>query len=166
MTEPDVTPEDALEIAKEAVRRVNELEQENQTLREQVEHLEDQVADLEVRVEDHYENTNYEQLTLSEKVQKVRHHAYEKAVEGRGMTKLDYNAIMWEVFNGEPGTKHCYKLIRKAAGLDDRKTGSEVPGFTARDPDGESYHLAVDASRVNEHAMDFPENKTQPAGAD
>jgi len=165
MSQPEVTPEDALQIAQRALQRVNELESEKTELEAQVSELQDRVSSLELNQEEHYENRDYSALSLQEKINKVRQHGFQKASDGHGKAKLDYKDIMWEVFDGEPGTKHCYKLIRKAAGLGDEKTGSQYPGFYARDPDAESYHLAVDASRAKTASDFFGENKTQAEGA-
>lgn len=162
MTQPDVTAEDALNIAQQALQKANEVDD----LRERVEALEDELTAVKMRQQERDENTEYDQLTLDEKVGMVRQHGYRKATNGHGKATLDYDDIMWGVFDGEPGTKHCYKLIRRAAGLTDQKTGSDQLGFTARDPDGGNYHLAIDADRAKETVSLFPENKTNPAGAD
>lgn len=162
MTQPDVTAEDALNIAQQALQKANEVDD----LRERVEDLEDELTAVKMRQQERDENTEYDQLTLDEKVGMVRQHGYRKATNGHGKATLDYDDIMWGVFDGEPGTKHCYKLIRRAAGLTDQKTGSDQLGFTARDPDGGNYHLAIDADRAKETVSLFPENKTEPAGAD
>lgn len=162
MTQPDVTAEDALNIAQQALQKANEVDD----LRERVQELEDELTAVKMRQQERDENTEYDQLTLDEKVGMVRQHGYRKATNGHGKATLDYDDIMWGVFEGEPGTKHCYKLIRRAAGLTDQKTGSDQLGFTARDPDGGNYHLAIDADRAKETVSLFPENKTEPAGAD
>jgi len=156
--QPDVRPEDALQVAQRALQKANELEGD-------VDALQDRIVELELRLSEIDDQRDYDSLTLDEKIGMVREHAYQKARDGHGKATLDYNDIMWSVFDGEPGTKHCYKLIRRAAGLrDDRRTGSEVPGFRARDPDGDAYHLAVDAEQAKRGAAFFPENKTSSEG--
>jgi len=92
----------------------------------------------------------------------VREHAFRKATDGHGRTTLDYDDVMWEVFDGEPGTKHCYKLLRLAAGGDEDDRDSihdGVPGFVIRDPDDGNFHLAVDADLAKQGVAFFPENK-------
>jgi hypothetical protein len=85
----------------------------------------------------------------------VREHAYRKAQSAGGMAKLDYDDIMWSVFDGEPGTKHCYKLMRKAAG---------VPGFEHRDPSDGNKHLAVNADRAKRSTAFSPRTKPSTEG--
>lgn len=162
MSNPDVTPQDALEIAQRAMQKANEVD----ALRDRIDELESDVIALRMRLSERDDESEYHELTLDDKVGMVRQHGFKKARSRNGKATLDYNDVMWSVFDGEPGTKHCYKLIRRAAGLDEQETGSEYPGFTARDPEGSNYHLAVDASRVKDAASLFPENKTEPAGAD
>jgi len=154
---PDVRPEDAVRVAQRALAKVNDLEG-------RVDELEETVTAAELRLSELDEDRSYEALSLDEKIGIVREHAFEKATDRGGRTTLDYDDIMWEIFDGNPGTKHCYKLIRRAAGLDDEKTGSEIPGFRARDPDGGVYHLAVDAEEAKRGAAFFPENKTGSEG--
>jgi len=162
MSTTDVTAEDALHIAKRALRKANEVDD----LRDNVDELDDELTALKCRLSERDDDTAYESLTLEEKVGMVREHGYKKASNGHGRAMLDYSDVMWEVFDGEPGNNHCYKLIRLAAGLEDADTGSETPGFTARDPDGQSYHLAIDAAKAKAEFGFYPRNKTEQAGAD
>jgi len=163
MSNQDMTAQDALHIAKQALGKANEVDD----LRETVEKLEDDLTAVKMRLSEMDDDRSYESLTLDEKVGMVREHGYKKAKNGHGRATLDYSDIMWEVFDGEPGTKHCYKLIRLAAGLENGiKTGSEFPGFTARDPDNESYHLGIDAETAKARPELFPENKAAQEGAD
>jgi len=162
MTQPDVTAEDAIAVAQQALQKANEVDD----LRKRVQDLEDELTAVKMRQQERDENTEYDQLTLDEKVGMVGQYGYRRATNGHGKATLDYDNIMWGVVDGEPGTKHCYKLIRRAAGLSEQKTGSDQLGFTARDPDGGNYHLAMDADRAKETVSLFPENKTEPAGAD
>lgn len=163
--QPDVRPEDAIQVAQRALQKVNELEGDLEAHQDETDKLRERLVELELRLSEIDDNRDYESLTLDEKIGMVREYAYQKARDGHGKTTLDYDDIMWSVFDGEPGAKHCYKLIRRAAGLcDDRRTGSEVPGFRARDPDGDAYHLAVDAEQAQRGAAFFPENKTSSEG--
>jgi hypothetical protein len=160
---PDVRPEDALQVAQRALAKINEYE-------DRVDDLEGDVMELQLRLSEIDENRPYEALSLDEKIGMVREHAYKKARDGHGKAMLDYDDIMWEIFDGEPGNNLCYKLIRLAAGLTDnddggdRPTGSKFPGFKARDPDGGNYHLAVDAEEAKQSAAFSSRNKTTPAG--
>lgn len=146
---PDVTPEDALQVAQRALAKVNGLEQELEKLRTERDDLAEDLAAVQLRLSEMDEDRSYESLSVEEKVGMVREHAFERARDGHGRAKLDYDDIKWEIFDGKPGNNTCYRLIRLAAGLeDDEKTGSNVRGFTARDPGGENYHLAVDAEKA------------------
>lgn len=162
MSQPDVTPQDALAIAQQALQKANEVDD----VADEIDDLRERVVALELRLSELDDDTEYQSLTLDQKVGMVRQHGFNKATDGHGRATLDYSDIEWEVFDGEPGTNHCYKLIRLAAGLDDEKTGSEYPGFTARDPDGDNYHLAIDADRAKQNAEFYSRNKTDPATAD
>jgi hypothetical protein len=166
VTNPDVTPQDALEIAQRAMQKASSAEQENQQLRDEIDDLRDDLVEVRVRLSEMDDDKDYQSLTLEDKVGKVREHGYRKARNRNGRAMLDYSDVMWEVFDGSPGNNHCYKLIKLAAGLEDEKTGSECPGFTARDPDNGSYHLAINADRVKQNAEFYSRNKADQAGAD
>lgn len=160
--EVDVRPEDALQVAQRALAKANELdEQYGDTVAE----LEESVTALELRLSEMDDDRQYDERTLDEKVGMVREHGFEKATQHGGRTQLTYDDVMWEVFDGEPSPSHCYKLIRLAAGLSDgADTGSEVPGFRARDPDTGTYHLAVDADRAKDGVAFYSENKAHSEG--
>jgi len=157
MSDVDITPRDVLEVAQRALAKVNELEREHEQLQERF-------VEVELRLSEIDDERGYAEYSLDEKVGLVREHAYRKARTQGGRTKLYYDDVMWGVFDGEPGPAHCYKLIRRAAGLDDEKTGGRTPGFRARDPENDSYHLAVDADRVKDGVAFFSENKTSSEG--
>lgn len=110
--------------------------------------LQDDLTALELRVSELDENRDPADLSADEKVGMVREHGFRKATEGHGRAKLDYDDIKWEIFGGDIGDSTCYRLIRKAAGLSDEKTGSTIDGFTARNPAGDNYHLAIDAQEA------------------
>jgi hypothetical protein len=141
----DVTARDALAIAQRALGKVNDVDGRVDAHDDEIEALREQVTALELRLSEIDDDRDAGDLTLDEKIGAVREHAFEKANDGHGKAKLDYSAIKWEVFDGEIGQSTCYRLIRRAAGLDEAKTGSAVGGFTARDPSDGNYHLAVDA---------------------
>lgn len=163
--QPDVRPEDALQVAQRALAKANEIAEDGSARDDDIEELTDRIVAVELRLSEIDEERPYEALTLDEKIGMVREHAFEKALDRNGRVKLDYADIKWEVFDGDPGNKHCYKLMRKAAGDDEheqRDMNDGVPGFAVRDPAGESRHLAVDAERVKRGAAFFPGNKTLP----
>jgi len=161
----DVSARDALAIAQRALARVNEFEDRVDQLEAQRGELQEDLTGVKLRLSEIDEERPYESLSIDEKVGMVREHAFRKATDRSGRAKLDYDDVMYEVFDGKPGSKHCYKLIRLAAGLEaDEKTGSEIPGFTARNPSGGNYHLAVDAAEAKRGEVFFPRTKTDSGG--
>lgn len=131
-----------------------------------VEDLRDEVTELKLRLSEH-DDADYQDLTLDDKIGRVREHAFRKAQSAGGRAKLDYDDIMWEVFDGEPGTKHCYKLMRRAAGSTEDEQGDINDGqigFVVRDPSGGNRHLAVDAERAKAAPDFFPRTNTASEG--
>jgi len=160
MSEPERTVDDAIQVAQRALSRVIELEE----VADRVDDLEDEVAALSFRLSEMDEERPYSARSLDEKVGMVREHAFERAVEGHGKTTLDYSDVMWGVFDGEPGSDHCYKLMRLAAGVDeDGNEVQDVPGFTFREND-RPMRLAVDAERAKRGVAFSSENKTGGEG--
>lgn len=162
--EPDIRPEDALQVAQRALSKVNDLERQYDELLEDHEDLVKDLTAIRLRLSEINEERPYESLSLDEKIGKVREHAFQRAANGHGKATLDYNDVMWSVFDGDPGSDHCYKLMRLAAGVDD--SGNEiqdVPGFTFLDSE-RPMKLAVDAERAKQGAAFSPENKTASEG--
>jgi len=113
------TVDDVLQVAQRALAKANELEREQDELVDNLDEALEELTALKLRVQENDEETPYAQLTLDDKIGMVREHGFRKANDGHGRTTLDYDDVMWEVFDGEPGTKHCYKLLRLAAGDDE-----------------------------------------------
>jgi len=129
---PDVRPEDALQVAQRALRKVNDLKGDLNDLRAENERLRDRIAELEATTE---VSDDYDQLDRDTKVGMVRGHLIERARQQHGKAAIDYDDVMWEVFDGEPSADHCYTLMQKAATAD---------GFDVRDRQGENRQLVVD----------------------
>ena len=87
----------------------------------------------------------------------VREHAFRKATEMGGHTALDYDAVKWEIFEGEPSASHCYDLMRWA---------SDARGFTVREPTNGNISLAVDAAEAKRGAAFFAAKKDAAEGAE
>jgi hypothetical protein len=81
----------------------------------------------------------------------VREHAFQKASRGSGVAALDYDDIMWEVFDGEPSADHCYTLMKLAA---------DVRGFEVKTPASGNRSLTVDAKEAKRGAVFSSANKT------
>ena len=163
------TVEDAVQVAQRALAKVNELEREQEGREADLEDAREELTALRLRVQDRDEGLDYSQLKLNDKVGMVREHVFRKAVDGHGRAKIDYDDVMWSVFDGEPGPNHCYKLMRLAAAeegddaddLEAKRSSFRdgVLGFAFRDPDGGNKHLAVDADLAQQGVAFYPENK-------
>lgn len=163
----DVTPDDALQVAQRALSKVNELEGELRETEQRLADVEDDLAAALLRLSEQDEERAYRDYTLDEKIGMVREHAFRKASDSHGRAKLTYDDVMWEVFDGEPGAKHCYKLLRLAAGEtdhDQQRMSADVVGFRTKDPDSGTFHLAVDAERAKQSVAFCPENKAAREG--
>lgn len=128
--QPDVRPEDALQVAQRALSKVNEQEQLIEELRERVVALEAAQPD----------RSEYDDLDRQTKVGMVREHLVERARAQHGRAAIDYDDVMWEVFDGEPSADHCYTLMNLAAQAD---------GFNIREPSGGNRELTVNIDATN-----------------
>jgi hypothetical protein len=129
---PDPTPEDAMHVSQRALSMVKDLGDEIEKLREENEELRERVVALEAALPDRGE---YDDLDRQTKVGMVREHLVERARDQHGAAAIDYDGVMWEVFDGEPSADHCYTLMKLAA---------QAEGFDTRDPSGGNKELAVD----------------------
>ena len=146
---PDVSARDALEIAQNALQQANDADQHDE-----IQALHDRVTALELRTSEWVDDREYSEYTLDMKVGLVREHAFNKAIDGTGRASLDYDDVMWGVFDGRPGTKNCYKLLRLAA---------QARGFEYSEASSPTQ-LWVDAAEARRGAAFFPENKTASEG--
>ena len=147
MSEDDVQDlaEDAIQVAQRALAKTLDEEEAREEflekladVRQENERLTERVAELEAKVST--DGRAYETLTRDEKVGMVREHLYKRARAGSGWFKIDYDAIRWEVFDGEPSADHCYTLMELAAAAD---------GFYHKDPENENQYVAVDLDEAN-----------------
>lgn len=162
---PDVQPEDALQVAQRALSKVNDLERERDDLLERVDELEDELTAVNLRLSEMDDEADYRDLTLDTKIGMVREHAFRKADEGHGRATLTYDDVMWEVFEGQPGNNHCYRLLRRAAGYNNEgERTQDVPGFDF-DESSRPMKLTVDAKEAKRSAAFSSRNKTSSEGA-
>ncbi|WP_117365015.1 hypothetical protein [Natrarchaeobaculum sulfurireducens] len=152
---PEVSPEDALQVAQRAMNRCSNLESLVDDLQEENLELANRVTSLELRYQDLDEGRSYDDLDRDGRVGRVREHAFQRAVNGHGRAALDYNDVMWSVFDGEPSADYCYKLMRLAA---------EAPGFDYHNPDGKGKQLTVDANEARTGAAFSSAKKTDSSG--
>lgn len=90
---------------------------EVEDLREENEQLRERVTELESIVEPNPGSTEYEQLTRSQKVHRIRRSLVEKASATNGKFALKYDEVQW-LFDGHPSPSHCYDLMELAGDLD------------------------------------------------
>lgn len=155
MSDSHYTLEDVLQVAQRSLQKANELERQTESLREDFDDAVDDLTAVKLRLSEQDEQRPYDQLGRDTKIGMVREHAFRRANEGRGTATLDYNDVMWSVFDGEPGSDHCYKLMRWA---------EEARGFEVRDPPTESRHLFVDAAEARRGVAFSSENKAGTNG--
>jgi hypothetical protein len=147
----DVSARDALAIAQRALGKANGLEADLDEATDEIERLREDVTSLELRLSEHDDDRDYAELTRDDKVGMVREHAFEKASRGSGVAALDYDDIMWEVFDGEPSADHCYTLMKLAA---------DIRGFEVKTPASGNRSLTVDAKEAKRGAVFSSANKT------
>lgn len=155
--EREITPRDALGIAQRALAKANSLESDVIELQRQRGELAEEIAALELALSEFRDGRRYEDMSRDEKIGMVREHAFRKASQkSNGIASLDYNDVKWGVFDGEPGAKHCYTLMRMAA---------QCEGFAYRESDGPK-RLVADANLAKKTRVFFPENKTTSEGVE
>ena len=81
-----------------------------------VEDLEKRVAELEELVDPDPGGVAYEQLTLDQKVHRIRVALLEQASAGNAPT-MKYDDVRW-LFDGKPSAGHAYDLMERAANAD------------------------------------------------
>jgi len=155
VSDRDISAEDALQVAQRALQKANENASRADELKDEIDDLREELTAQGLRLSEINDERDYAALTLDDKVGMVREHAYRRAVDGHGKHAMDYNDVMWEVFDGEPGAKHCYKLMRLAG---------EAEGFDHVDPADDSQQLRVDAAAAQRGPAFFSENKTAGEG--
>ncbi|WP_049925353.1 hypothetical protein [Halopiger goleimassiliensis] len=150
--EPDVRPEDALQVAQRALQKCNGLEDDLDELRDEYDDLAEELTAVKLRLSEEDDDADYRDLSLDTKIGMVREHAYQKAANGHGKATLTYDDVMWEVFDGEPGNNQCYRLLRRAAGYDnDGNRVQDVSGFDL-DESSRPMKLTVDAKAAKRGA--------------
>ena len=153
MPEDDVSARDALAVAQRALSKANGLEDRVDELEATNDELQNELAQVRLRLSEHDDDRDYRDLSRNDKVGLVREHAFEKA-DG-GTASLDYDDIMWEVFEGEPSADHCYTLMQLAA---------DIRGFEVREPPNRNRVLHVDAREAKRGVVFSSANKTAAEG--
>lgn len=138
MSEQDLTPEDAVQIAQRALAKIGDLEDTIEEQNQTIEHMQERIFALENRLP---ENRDYDSLTKQEKIGMVREHVVQRAREQGGVATVDYDDVIWGPFDGEPSASHCYTLMRKAA---------EADGFRFEDPEHANKRLSVNLDETKD----------------
>lgn len=131
---PKATPRDAVELARTAIQRVNELEDRVEQQQEIIDAQQEQIELLQAAIQ---EPREYDQFDKQTKIGMVQKHLMKRAYDQGGKAKMDYDDVKWEVFDGEPSPYHCYELMKQAAQED---------GFDYQEPSDENKRLVVDLS--------------------
>lgn len=129
MSDPDVRPEDALQVAQRALAKANRLDE----LEERIRELEEDQAKMNLRLSAVDGDRPYDDLNRHEKIGMVREYCFERATSDRGRT-FYYDDIREGCFDGEPYPKTCYDLMKWAA---------EAEGFEYQEPKNGQYRLVV-----------------------
>lgn len=108
--------DDLQPLVKALRRKVNHQEDTINTQEDMIDALEERVAELERLVDPDPGSTEYDQLTKSQKVHRVRKHLVEEADKGN-VPAMKYKDVKW-LFDGHPSAGHCYDLMEQAGQLD------------------------------------------------
>jgi phage shock protein A len=144
MTEPDITPRDALEIARNALQEVHQLSDRVHELEQQVERLESKCVDLD---------SEYAEMSKAEKVATIRHKLIQRAQESNGKAKLDYNDVRL-LFDDKPAASYTYDLMETAA---------EERGYEYQAPASDNNRIVVDMAH-RKAALSVSPAKKEPQG--
>lgn len=156
MPNPDITPQDALAIAQDALERLNELETRVTTLETENHHLRTETGALKAALED-AQDRPYDALTIDEKVRHVRHELYQRGQSNGRHAEMTYDDVMWSVFDGRPSADHCYKLMELAG---------DTTGFTYHDGTVGQKRVEVDITQANTPAGFSSANNAAVEGED
>lgn len=114
-----------------------------QFLREENEKLNDRVAELEQLVAPDPEALEYDALSTSQKIQRLRQVLLQQAVQSGGTHALKYGEVM-TLFNNNPSAGHCYDLMKRAGNLD---------GFDYTTNRGGTKVIRVKSDAVNDESL-------------
>jgi len=141
-SQPQVTPEDAVQVAQRALQKVNEQQ-------EIINDLQQRVTELEASQPD---TSDYDSLDRDDKVGLVREHLIKRAHDGNGRAAVDYKDVKFAVFDGEPSADHCYTLMQIAG---------QASGFNCEDPSGGNKRLTVNSKETKPNTGFSHANKDQ-----
>lgn len=139
--------QNALDFATEKDDRIDELEAENEELRERI-------ATLEGRVTPDPTTKDYDEMSRDERVRQIRVSCARKAVNNGGKAAIDYNNVM-TLFDYHPSVGYAYKLLKLAGGLE---------GFTHETREAANNRLRVDMDAVNDESVFHAVNKDENGG--
>lgn len=132
--------------------RLDDLEAENEQLR-------DRVAELEAAVTPNPASKDYRKKSRAEKVFELRVSICRQAMKNRGRAAKDYSDVA-SVFNDHPSDGHCYQLMKLAADHDAETRRSNYDGFEYESrPSGKNDRLTVTVEDVNDERVLHAVNK-------
>jgi len=135
-SQPQLTAQDAVQVAQQAMQRCNDLETTVAELEDYIEQLEDRIVELEAQTPD---TSDYAELDRDTKVGVVRKHLVERAQQTNGKAAIEYDDVQWGVFDGEPSADHCYTLMEIAG---------QTEGFNYDESSTGKIRLTVDMGRT------------------
>lgn len=137
---------DALARAKmHAQDRIDELEDENERLRERV-------AELSKIVAPDPERTEYESLTRPQKVHRLRVALVEQAAtQANGKSMMTYRDVQW-LFDGQPSAYHAYTIMELAGELD---------GFSYDTDQGDQIRILANLDATKDETLICAANKAR-----
>lgn len=151
MSDPQITPEDSLQVAQRALSKVNDLAGRLDEGEKEREELRDDLTSALLRLSELDDDRDYEALQREDRIGIVREHAFDRATDNGGRAAIDYKDVKYGAFDGEPSPSYCYDLMRWACGHGEdahRDMGTGVEGFKLHDPDAGNLQLIVDAERA------------------
>lgn len=143
----DLMAKQNLKMVNEQAERIEELEAENEELRERI-------ATLEGRVTPDPSTKEYDEMSRDERVRQVRLSCARKATNNSGKAAIDYNDVL-TLFDFHPSAGYAYKLLKIAGELD---------GFTHEKREGENNRLCVRMDAVNDESVFHAVNNRSSRG--
>lgn len=139
---------------QQALERVSDLENTIAEMTDDRQRLKFRIGKLEELLPD--EEDDYQTYSREDKVSLVKSHLMERAYATNGKAAVDYDDVIWSVFDGEPSRDHAYTLMDLAA---------ETDGFNV-DTSVRPRELRVDLDQTKSSA-DFSRATTnEPEEAD
>ena len=167
-----MSKDELVEVVVELSNRVDEVEDQNEHLRDSLRSVvkvvnenQQKIDDLDGRVTPNALSKSYHDKDRDELVFELRVVLCRRAKSSNGKAQMDYNNVL-SVFNEHPSDGYAYKLMKQAADYDEDTKKSHYPGFTYKVFDDRPNKLRVDLDAVNDNAvLHAVKNEQQQRGA-